>query len=329
MPERNIQSIYFGGGTPSLLNKNELEIILDAIFAHYNVDNQAEITLEANPDDLMPEKLESLKSLGFNRLSIGIQSFNDAVLTFLNRAHNTEMAIQCLHNAKATGFNNISLDLIYAIPGQSKEAWLENIEKAIALSPQHISCYALTIEEKTTFGNWLKKGNLKVVDDEDEALQFELLVGELLNAGFIQYEVSNFSLPGFESRHNSSYWKQTLYLGIGPSAHSYDGESRQYNIKNNHLYIKSIQQGLIPETKELLSKEEKINEYLLTSLRTHWGCDLDVLEKNYAYDIMKTKSDYIQELLNNGLALVEKNKLTLTRKGFLLADKISSDLFTS
>jgi oxygen-independent coproporphyrinogen III oxidase len=327
LTNKHIHSIYFGGGTPSLINKKELTTLLETIHQLFIVDDSAEITLEANPDDLSLEKLKLLKAVGINRLSIGIQSFNDRVLKELNRAHDSQLSLACVKNAQHVGFDNISIDLIYSIPGQSRAEWAENISLALSLKPQHISSYSLTIEERTVFGNWYKKGKLAAVDEEEEASQLELLVAELSHAGFYQYEVSNFCLPGFESKHNSSYWHQQSYIGIGPSAHSYNGKSRQWNVTNNHKYIKSIQEGIIPETIEKLSREDFINEYLLTRLRTHWGCDIDYLKNTFADDLLQRKSVYIQQLIQSGLARIDNNHLKLNSKGLLLADKISSDLF--
>lgn len=270
-----LATIYFGGGTPSLLDARELEAIFSSIREHFTVEQSAEITLEANPDDLTPQRLESFRNLGINRLSIGIQSFDDDVLKFLNRSHNSQAASQCVIRARQAGFNNISVDLIYAIPGQNDSAWTENIRQAIGLQPNHISSYSLTIEEKTVFGKWSSKGTLNAVSDDIAAVQFETLMTILEKEGFDHYEISNFARPGFQSQHNSSYWRQQKYLGIGPSAHSYNGESRQFNISNNTAYQKAIQTGKIPFEREVLTVEDRINEYLLTGLRTSWGCDLE------------------------------------------------------
>jgi len=245
-----IETIYFGGGTPSLLTAEELASLLDDVAANFNVTSGAEITLEANPDDLSLSQVEELFRLGINRLSIGIQSFHDDVLTFLNRVHSSGHAVQCVADSRKAGFKNISIDLIYAIPGQSEDAWIENITTAIKLDPDHISAYNLTIEPQTVFGNWTAKGKLFPVIDDLAAKQLEILIRLLADAGYQQYEVSNFSKPGFESRHNSSYWQRKNYLGIGPSAHSYNKESRQYNVRNNHTYVKSLSEGEIPFEKE-------------------------------------------------------------------------------
>jgi oxygen-independent coproporphyrinogen III oxidase len=322
-----VNTIYFGGGTPSLLSKEELSLLMEAIRKYFSISSSPEITLEANPDDLTKDKLLSLKEMGVNRLSIGIQSFDDEVLQFLNRAHDSVAAHACVEMAREAGFKNISIDLIYAIPNQDHQAWAKNIERALALKPDHISSYSLTIEEKTAFGRWVASGTLKVKDDEFAASQLTMLVDTLEEKGFEQYEVSNFALPGFQSQHNSSYWKQEKYLGIGPSAHSYNGESRQFNINNNHLYLKSLRENSIPATIEVLTRAEIINDYLLTTLRTSWGTSLVTLRENFNFNLMEEYESYVNSLIANGLALIKNETLILTKAGKLFADKIASDLF--
>ncbi len=321
-----IETIYFGGGTPSLLSRKELECLFEPIRTNYHV-YAKEITLEANPDDLTIENLILLKEAGINRLSIGIQSFDDSILKFLNRAHTSADATKCFEQSRKVGFANLSIDLIYAIPGQDNDAWKKIIERAIALSPEHISAYSLTIEEKTVFGNWQRKGKLLVEKDEVAAAQMEMLIDLLGNAGYEHYEVSNFCKPGFHSKHNSSYWKQKKYLGIGPSAHSYNGVSRQFNIPNNPLYIQSIEKEKVPFELEVLSRANKINEYLLTTLRTSWGCDLDYLINEFDHDLSKENSQTLEVLFANGLLEKKDCFLIVTPKGKLVADKIASDLF--
>ena len=322
-----VETIYLGGGTPSLLNEKELGEIFHSIHTHFAVADNAEITLEANPDDLSLENLQAIRKVGVNRLSIGIQSFENDILKFLNRAHSAREAADCVTHARNAGFSNISIDLIYAIPGQNNDLWMKNIEQAIALSPEHISSYSLTIEEKTVFGNWFKKGKLKIESDEAAASQMEILMDLLGRAGYEHYEISNFCQPNFYSRHNSSYWKQKKYLGIGPSAHSYNGSSRQYNIRNNSLYIQSLGQGKIPFEMETLSRANLINEYLLTTLRTSWGCDLDYLAKHFCFDLSVDRKKEIDQFQLLGLIEGKENVLVLTQKGKLLADKIAADLF--
>jgi oxygen-independent coproporphyrinogen III oxidase len=327
LQDEEVKTIYFGGGTPSLLTSAELASILNSIKSNYRLTGVPEITLEVNPDDIDEQSIYDLSALGFNRLSIGVQSFHDPLLQYLNRAHTVSSASESFQLARQAGFSNISIDLIYAIPGLSDDDWKKGIHHAIDLSPEHISAYSLTIEEKTVFGNRASKGTLTPVDDDSAARQLEILMTELENAGFEQYEISNFCRPGFQSKHNSSYWKQEMYLGIGPSAHSYNGSSRQFNVKNNSLYIKSIESGKVPYEIEILKPEDRINEYLLTTLRTSWGTDLDKLKSDFNHDILLVSKDYLQELFSQKLAWVDGHFLKLTKKGRLLADSISSDLF--
>lgn len=325
--EDSINTIYFGGGTPSLLTEQELTSIFNSVYRHFSVAPSAEITLEANPDDLTQEKLVALRKTGINRLSIGVQSFDNVVLKFLNRAHDSRSAEKCIDDARQADFGNISIDLIYAIQGQDHMLWEKNIQKAVALEPDHISSYSLTIEDKTVFGKWASNGNLRPVDDEIAATQLEMLIDKLENDGFEHYEVSNFGKPGFHSRHNSNYWKQEKYLGIGPSAHSYNGESRQFNASNNSVYLKSLKTLKIPFELEVLTREDKINEYLLTTLRTSWGCDLSRIKNDFNYDILTERSSYLKSLMDKNLGAFDGAVLKLTKAGKLLADRISSDLF--
>lgn len=322
-----IGTIYLGGGTPSLLSDGNLHSLLENIRKTFSVEPDPEITLEANPDDLTKEKLHALKQAGINRLSIGIQSFDNSILSYLNRAHDGQMALRCVMDARESGFENISLDLIYAIPGLNDELWKATIDKTLELHPQHISSYAMTIEEKTVFGNRAKKGTLKVIEDDKAATQLQILVDLLEEKNYEQYEVSNFSLPHFRSKHNSSYWRDVPYVGFGPSAHSYDGRRRAFNIRNNQQYLKSISSGEVPMTQEILSREDKINEYLLTSLRTSWGLDLNRLKTDFAFDLFEKHAPYLRILLENNLGIISNDTLILTKAGKLLADKIASDLF--
>lgn len=324
-----IKTIYFGGGTPSLLSSEEIKALLDLIHVRFAVERNVEITLEANPDDLNSEKLASLRAAGINRLSIGIQSFHNKQLKLLNRAHDTESANACVQDARAAGFDNISIDLIYAIPDESDQLWVEDIEQALSLQPEHISCYSLTIEPQTVFGKWAKYGKLRITEDEVAARHLEILMDKLEDAGYEHYEVSNFAKPGYYSKHNSSYWKGESYLGVGASAHSYNKESRQFNIANNHLYMRAISKGTVPFEKEILSKADKINEFILTSLRTSWGCDTQRLIREFEYDLLMDQSSYISRIIETGYAQLNSVTLVLTKKGKLLADKIASDLFIS
>lgn len=326
LENESLETIYLGGGTPSLLSGQDLQTLFNAIHKNFSVSNP-EITLEANPDDLSAQKITLIKDAGVNRLSIGVQSFDDGVLKFLNRAHSGSEASQCLEVARRAGFDNISIDLIYAIPGQDNSLWKKNLDKVIGLSPPHISAYTLTIEEKTVFGRQQKKGVFKTESDEVAAVQMEMLMDELDHAGYEQYEISNFCKPGFYSRHNSSYWQQKKYLGIGPSAHSYNGESRQFNVSNNAIYVRSMAKGKIPCETEVLSRANKINEYLLTTLRTTWGCSLSYLRSALAFDLLNERHEAIASLEEFELMTRKQDILVLTKKGRLLADKIASDLF--
>ena len=322
-----IETIYFGGGTPSILSALDVGNILTTINENFSVDSSAEVTLEANPDDLSREKLHALKAIGINRLSIGIQSFDDHILKFLNRVHDSAIAFDSVHAAREAGFKNISIDLIYAIPGQDLNAWKENIAKAIDLNPEHISSYSLTIEERTVFGKWASQNKMTVPDNDASASEMIALIDALESEGYDHYEVSNFAKPGYVSQHNSSYWRGKKYLGVGPSAHSYDGQSRQYNISNNYQYYQSIQQGTVPASRENLNREDKINDIILTSLRTSWGADLQKLREEHHYDLFNVNRAYVDRLLNGNLAVVINDTLILTKSGRLLADKIASDLF--
>ena len=274
-----VETIYFGGGTPSLLNKNQLELLLNTIRENFTVDENAEITLEANPDDLSAENLRMFKSAGVNRLSIGIQSFRDGDLTLMNRAHNSSQALQCVSEAKAAGFNNITIDLIYGLPGLSEDDWRKNMQTAFELDVDHLSCYSLTVEPKTALATMIKQHKVKDVDDGAASLHFKMLMKEAALHGYEHYEISNFARNGKYSRHNTSYWQRKKYLGAGPSAHSYDGDSRQWNVYNNNVYIRSIADNKVPFEREELSVKDKFNEYILTTLRTKWGIDINFVKK--------------------------------------------------
>ena len=322
-----LETIYFGGGTPSLLNLNEFELLFETIQKYFKVDPFAEITLEANPDDLTRNKIQILKEFGVNRLSLGIQSFDDKVLTFLNRAHSAKDALACVELLRESGFTNLSIDLIHSIPGQEENTLMKNLEKALSLSPEHISAYSLTIEEKTVFGRWATGGKLKSLDETTSAHQFELVMNTLVEHGYRHYEISNFCKPGYHSRHNSSYWNQKKYLGVGPSAHSYNGVSRQFNVANNHLYMKSLQESKLPAETELLTRADKINEYIFTSLRTDDGCRLSYLKTTHNFDLLNSNESYLNKLLEDGKVVLQNEVLMLTHSGKLLADRIASDLF--
>jgi oxygen-independent coproporphyrinogen-3 oxidase len=322
-----LDTIYFGGGTPSVLEISEIEQLLDVIFSSYKVSTTPEITIEANPDDLSKQKTRDLKNSGFNRLSIGIQSFDDNILRFLHRVHDAEDSISAINNAEAAGFDNINLDLIFAITEEHRPFLQKDIAHILQIQPQHVSAYSLTIEPKTVFGNWNKKGKFKEVTSDEAATEFEYIIDTLCGNGYEHYEVSNFSKPGYISIHNSNYWRQVPYLGIGPSAHSFNGTTRQSNINNNSKYIKSLEKDIIPAEVECLSLADRINEHVLTGLRTKWGVDLYLIKKKYDVDILKYNKSYIQDLINLNLATFYNGKLQLMKKGMLIADKICSDLF--
>ncbi len=322
-----IKTIYFGGGTPSMLEADEIKRLLDTMYGLFEVDPAAEITLEANPDDLTMQVINGLKESSVNRLSIGIQSFRDDDLKMMNRAHNASQADYAVKAAQDRGFENITIDLIYSIPGLSMADWKLNLQKAIDLHVQHISAYSLTIESGTVFGNYQKKGKLVAVEQEFSSDQFLTMLEKLDEAGFGQYEVSNFSLPGYESKHNSAYWKGEKYLGIGPSAHSFDGESRQWNISNNSVYTRSLEKDQLNFEKEELDERTRINEYIMTGLRTKWGVDNAIMRSKYHFDFLKEYDEMIFDLSESGKLIVNENVMTLTKEGMLMADKIASDFF--
>ena len=337
LPTRTLETIYFGGGTPSLLTESELGQIFETIYRIYQVEPDAEITLEANPDDLTSEKLIELKPF-INRLSLGIQSFHEPYLRFMNRAHNATESEQCVKLAQDSGFDNLTIDLIYGMSEKllgiqsssqtsDENLWQRDLEMAIALNTQHISAYNLTIEPQTALGNWLKKGKIKPVEEELSARQFEHMINYLNANDYEQYEISNFARNGHYARHNSSYWKRRPYLGVGPSAHSFNGVSRQYNIANNALYIKSIQEGNLSFEAETLTAFDQVNDYLLTSLRTIWGCDLGIIQEISGINLLEIQKTYLAAFFENEWIRISDNVLFLTPKGKLFADRIASDLF--
>ena len=325
LPNKQLDTIYIGGGTPSLLNSHELNDLFDAILQIYSIAPTAEITLEANPDDLTLQKLNELRQTPINRLSIGIQSFNDADLLFMNRAHNATQADFCIKAAQDMGFDNLSIDLIYGSPSTTHAIWQQNVAKALAYRTAHLSCYCLTVEPKTALDSFVKRKKAPPVDEEQAAQQFEYLIHCTEQAGYLHYEISNFCLPNRFAQHNSSYWKGSNYLGIGPSAHSFNQTSRQWNVANNAQYIKAINNHSIPAEIEQLSTNQQFNEYLLTSLRTIWGCDLAYINHHFG----NAFANYLQTAIKqfDGLVVQNQNILSLNTKGKLLADKITSELF--
>jgi oxygen-independent coproporphyrinogen-3 oxidase len=325
LADKNISSIYFGGGTPSLLSKADLERILGEIGKRFNWDKDAEITLEANPDDITVEVLRDWKTSGINRLSIGLQSFNDAELKWMNRAHTAAESVSSVKMAQDAGFENITIDLIYGSKFQTVSSWENTLQTAIGLNTQHISSYNLTIEKKTVLGINQAKGKEPEVDDELSSRQFLIMLDTLRSAGFIQYEISNFGKEGFFAKHNSNYWLQHPYLGIGPSAHSFNGTSRQWNVRNNVLYVKTLNDGSSFFEKEELSPQDRYNEYVLTRLRTIWGCDLNEIKALFGEE---TAQHFIAGINSKRNFVEEKNGIyTLNQEGKLQADGIASDLF--
>lgn len=324
---QTVSTIYFGGGTPSLLSKEEFEKILSTLHTLFTVEKDIELTVEANPDDLTREKLIELITLGVNRLSIGIQSFIDYDLQFMNRAHNAEQAKKCVKLAQEVGITNISIDLIYGTPTLDDVDWVENIEQAVKMGVQHISPYALTVEPKTVLAHQIKTGKTAPVDDEKASRHFNILTKQLAKAGFEHYEISNFALPGFRSKHNSSYWSGQWYLGLGPSAHSYNGKSRQYNVANNARYIKEINEGTIPAEEEILSTADRYNEYIMTALRRIEGIDIDKLEADFGPRFVELCINESMQYIECNKLELKSNRLRLTAHGRFFADGIASSLF--
>ena len=325
--EKWLETIYFGGGTPSLLSGDELNSIFDVIRSCFIIDEGAEITLEANPDDLTKEKIAELKETPVNRLSIGIQSFRDEDLVLMNRAHSGAMAISCIERALAASFTNISIDLIWGIPGLSKAAWLENLQIAFDMDINHISAYCLTVEAKTPLEYFIRQGKIKSIDEEQAAVHFELMTKAMQQNSFIQYEISNFCKRDWHSRHNSNYWTGEKYLGIGPSAHSFDGKNRQWNISNNNLYIKSINEEKIPYEQDLLTEEKRFNEYILTSLRTIKGASLALIERKWGQKYLQHCISENKKHLENADTCIQQNSICLTEKGKLFADAVAASFF--
>ena len=321
-----VETIYFGGGTPSLLSNSELQLIIDSVYKNYKVSEKPEITLEANPDDLSSKRINDLTNTPINRLSIGIQSFFETDLKLMNRAHNVEEAKACLEEA-TKHFDNISLDLIYGIPGASNEKWLKNIEIALSYNVPHISSYALTVEPKTALASFIKKGIIENVDDEQAHEQFHILKEKLEASGFIHYELSNFGKEGFFSKNNSAYWQGKSYIGIGPSAHSFNGKQRGWNVKNNSKYIKTIQQNELPIELETLTRIDQYNEYVMTGLRTIWGVSFAKVEKDFGIIFKDYLIEQSEVFINQHLLYIDSEHLRVTKKGQFLSDGIASELF--
>ena len=321
----SVKTIYLGGGTPSLLTSDELKSILSVIHANFNVDPKAEITLECNPDDVSAEKCSLWLQNSINRLSIGLQSFREFDLKWMNRAHNATESLESVQIAKSSGFSNISVDLMYGLPTMTLAEWNEQILQVLKLGIQHISAYCLTIEQKTALKKMVEKGELIAADEDVQSEQFTHLIETLRSADFEQYEISNFSQPDFESKHNSSYWKGEKYFGFGPSAHSFDGFVRRWNLANNQIYISKLKEGKDFYESEILSPKDRFNEYIMTGLRTKYGVDLNQLE-----DLLPLAQEFnltLKNFISKGLITQENKQLFLTETGKLQADHIASSLF--
>ena len=321
-----VETIYFGGGTPSILEIADIRLLIDAVCQNYKVIENPEITVEANPDDLSEDRIVELSKNKVNRLSIGIQSFFEEDLKLMNRAHNSAEAKKCLEIATKY-FDNISIDLIYGVPEMSNEKWLQNVETALSFNVPHISSYALTVEPKTALHTFIQKGIIPQPDDEVAQEHFHLLVDKLEENGFIHYELSNFGKENYFSKNNSSYWLGKKYIGIGPSAHSYNGISRSWNVSNNTHYLKSIAENRLPSETEILTQTDRYNEYVMTGLRTIWGISLDRIEKEFGKNYLDYLNQQAEKYIEDHLLFVDENILRITKSGKFLSDGIASDLF--
>jgi oxygen-independent coproporphyrinogen-3 oxidase len=327
LENQKIETIYFGGGTPSLLSADQISLLIAKIHETFEVINHPEITLEANPDDLGVEKLKDLRNTEVNRLSIGVQSFFDEDLKWMNRAHFAKEAESAIKRAQDFGLENITIDLIYGYPLLSDDKWKQNISKAIDFEIPHISSYSMTVEPKTALASFINKGKQKPMDDAQSANQFQILIEELISNGFEHYEISNFAKPNQYSKHNTNYWRGVNYLGVGPSAHSFNLETRQWNVANNAKYLAELLKDKIPFEIEKLSLENKYNEYIMTSLRTQWGVDLIKIEQDFSERQKKNLLACAEEYLDKDWLALADEKLILTMNGKLYADKIASELF--
>lgn len=323
-----VHTIYFGGGTPSLLEIADLRLLIETVRSLFTVSLETEITLETNPDDFTERKLLEWRQAGINRLSIGVQSFFDEDLQWMNRAHNAEQAVKSIRLAQQTGFDNITIDLIYGTPTLDDSKWKQNVATAFSLNVPHLSCYALTVEPKTALDKMITKGKKENVDAEKQSHQFELLMQWADEAGYEHYEISNFAEQGFRSKHNSSYWSGAHYLGLGPSAHSFNGNSRQWNIANNALYMKSIEQNVIPYEIETLTCEQQLNEYIMTSLRTAEGLSLNAINQKWNSGVAEKILSLSKKFMLQEMMFEKDQHLILTRKGKLFADGIAAALFS-
>lgn len=327
LPESKINTIYFGGGTPSILDTDDLKQIFNALQSHFVFADDLEITLEANPDDITDTKLEEWKLLGVNRLSVGIQSFLEEELVWMNRAHSAAESLICIDKIQAAGITNFSVDLIYGSPILSDSGWKKNVELVIEKNIPHISCYALTVEPKTALDKMIALHKKEPVDAKKQSRQFLLLMNWMEQAGYEHYEISNFAKPGLRSRHNSSYWSGESYYAFGPAAHAFDGKSRRWNIANNSLYIQSLQKNLIPFEEETLTETQQLNEYIMTSLRTMEGLDLDYVSSIFGEEKSSKLQDASRKYESTGKLKIDNTTIVLTKEGKLFADGIAGDLF--
>ncbi|MFF5383795.1 radical SAM family heme chaperone HemW [Pedobacter suwonensis] len=322
-----VGSIYLGGGTPSILSENALQKIFDTINHTFSVDANAEITIETNPDDLTARKLKELKQLPVNRFSVGVQSFYDEDLIWMNRAHQAQEAEDCIRRSQDAGFENLTLDLIYGYPLLTDQKWLSNIEKAIELEVPHISAYALTVEPRTALAHAIKNKKQTPVNDNQSAAQFVILMDKLLNAGFEHYEISNLAKPGHYAVHNTNYWKGIDYIGVGPSAHGFNGQNRYINPPNNALYLEALNQNKLPEMVEELSLHDRFNEYIMTSLRTMWGTDLQKINSVFGKDFLEETKYNLKNFEDKDWLVIDSDHIYLSQNGKLFADHIASELF--
>ncbi len=328
LQNKNLQSLYFGGGTPSLLSSDELKSIFDEVLKYFTFAADIEITLEANPDDLDANNLKGIVESGVNRLSIGTQSFHDADLQMMNRTHNAQEAESSIKRSQDFGLENISIDLIYGAPTSDFEIWKENLQKTVALQVPHVSSYALTIEPKTALSQWIKQSRISAPKESEQNREFYYMSEFLKDHGFDHYEISNFGKPGFYSRHNSAYWKYQEYLGIGPSAHSYKGnEIRSWNVANNQHYLKALAENRLPNETEILSEKDQFNEMIMIGLRTVWGVDLEKIQQKFSEEIHMHLQNEIQHKIDDGTLVVDNGFLKIPEKHWFLADGIASDLF--
>ncbi|RZT97594.1 oxygen-independent coproporphyrinogen-3 oxidase [Ancylomarina subtilis] len=322
-----IDSIYFGGGTPSVYSPEEIQSLILEVGKHFIINKNAEITLEANPDDLTHDYLKDLKETSVNRLSVGIQSFHDEDLILMNRRHTGQQAYDAIKRAQTYGFDNISVDQIYGVPGLSLKKWEENLEKVFELNIQHISSYHLMYDPNTVFTHKLKKGIIKELNEDISLAQYKHLISEAKKHGFLHYEISNFSQVGLESKHNSSYWQQKMYLGLGPSAHSYNLDRREWNISDNLKYMKAVEEGGVYSEYEELSFNDRFNDYVLTSLRTMWGLDLDLVKREFGESYYQYCQEKANKFIQSEDVRIEKEHIILTDKGVFISNDVMSDFF--